>query len=85
MNNNKLIRDLNGQRMEFDIYFTFVSYQTNRGYIAYTDHTLNEQGREIIHIGAYDPNVGFDQLVEVESQEEKDLVYNVIDQIIKIS
>ena len=85
MNNNKLIAEVNGQRMEFDIYLTFVCPETNKGYIAYTDHSIDEQGREILHYSAYDPNIGFDELKEIQTQEEWDLVNEIIDKIKKIS
>ena len=85
MKNNKLIAEVNGQKMEFDIYFTFVCNQTNKGYIAYTDHSLDDQGRENLHVSTYDPNVGFTVLGEVETQEEWDLINSVIEKIKNIS
>ena len=85
MNNNKLIAEVDGQRKEFDIYFTFICNQTNKGYIAYTDHSLDDQGRENLTISAYDPNVGFDQLSKVETQEELDLINAVIEKLKSIS
>lgn len=85
MNNNKLIAEVDGQRMEFDILFTFICNQTNKGYVAYTDHTLDEQGNETINVSTYDPSVGFEELGEVSTQEEWDLINSVIDKISKIS
>ena len=85
MNNNKLIAEVNGQRMEFDIYFTFVCNQTNKGYLAYTDHSLDEQGNENLQVSTFDPNVGFEELGEVQTQEEWDLINSVIEKIKSIS
>lgn len=85
MNNNKLIAEVDGQRKEFDIYFTFICNQTNKGYIAYTDHGVDEEGRENLFISTYDPNIGFDELRKIESQEELDLVKTVIEKIRSIS
>ena len=85
MNSNKIIAEIDGQRMEFDIYFTFICNQTNKGYIAYTDHSLDEQGNENLLVSSYDPNVGFDKLGEIETQEEWDLINSVIEKIKSIS
>ena len=85
MSNDKLIAEVNGQRMEFDIYFTLVCNETKKGYIAYTDHSLDEEGKENVHVSTYDPNVGFDTLGEIETQEEWDLINGVIDKIKNLS
>ncbi len=85
MNNNKLIADVDGQRMEFDIYFTFTCPQNNKGYIAYTDHAVDGQGKEILNVSTFDPNVGFEELGEVQTQEEWDLINSVIEKIKNIS
>ena len=84
-NNNKLFAEMDGQRREFDIYFTFICNQTNKGYVAYTDHTLDEQGNEVLHVSTYLPNIGFSELREVETQEEWDLINSVIEKIKSIS
>lgn len=85
MNNNKLIGEVDGQKKEYDIYFTFVCHRTNKGYIAYTDHTLGEHGKETLYVSTYDPNIGYEQLGTVETQEEWDLINSVIEKIKKIS
>ena len=85
MNNNKLIAEIDGQRKEFDICFTFVCKQLNKGYVAYTDHSLDDQGREKLHVSVYDPNVGFDELGEVTTQEEKDLINSMIEKLKNMS
>jgi len=85
MNNNKLIAEVDGQKKEFDIYFTFICNQTNKGYVAYTDHSLDEQGEEILNISTYDPNVGLEELGEVQTPEEWDLINSVIEKIKSIS
>ena len=85
MNKDKLIAEVNGEKKEFDIYFTLVCNETQKGYIAYTDHSLDENGKEQVHVSVYDPNVGFDTLGEIQSQAEWDLINNVIDRIKNIS
>ena len=85
MKNNKLICEENGQKKEYDIYFTFACPQNNKGYVAYTDHSLDEQGREKLLVSVYDPNVGYSELKGVETQEEWDLINSVIDKIKNMS
>ena len=85
--NNKIIGIVDGedQRKEYDICFTFVCYQTNRGYIAYTDHTLDESGKEILNVSAYDPEKGWDKLFPCDSPEEIEMIKEVIEKIKSIS
>ena len=75
MNNNKIIAEVDGQKKEFDICFAFISDQTNKGYVGYTDHSLDENGGEIVIVSTYDPNVGFEALGEVQTQEEWDIIH----------
>ena len=81
MKNEKIIAEINGQRAEFDVYFTFICQQLNKAYIGYTDHTLDEEGKEKLYVSAYDPNVGINELSDIQTQEEWDLINSVIDKI----
>lgn len=85
MGKDKLITTINGEKKEFDVYFTFVCSKLNKGYVAYTDHSVDETGKENVHVSVYDPNAGFEVLSEVKTQEEWDLINSVIDKIKSIS
>ncbi len=44
-NDNKIIiRNDNNEEKEFDIVFTFVSKETNKKYVTYTDYSKNNKG-----------------------------------------
>lgn len=85
MNKDKLTAIVNGEEKEFDIYLTLVCNENNKGYIAYTDHSLDENNKENVYVSVYDPNVGPTQLFEIQTQEEWDLINGVIDKIRNLS
>lgn len=81
MNDDKLIQIINGDEKKYDIYFTFVCKETKLGYIGYTDHSLDENGKEKLIVSTYDPFGDTSKLGEIQTQEEWDLVYDVMDKI----
>lgn len=85
MNQDKLKITLDGQEKIYDIYYSFTCPQTNKGYIAYTDHKKDSDGKEIVLVSAYDPNVSTIKLFEVTDQKELDMVNDVFYKIQKIA
>ena len=81
MNQDKLVTIENGVEKSYDVYFSFVCKEVNKGYIGYTDHQLDENGKELIYINAYDPNIGPSELQEVTDPQEMELVDNVMEKI----
>ena len=58
-----------GVEVNCDICFSFYSEDTNRGYVACTDHSVDENGNELIYAYSYDPNDPNEELVEVTNDE----------------
>ena len=81
MNQDKLDVVINGQSAVCDIYFTLMCNENNRGYIAYTDHSKDEDGKEKVYISFYDPNVGPTELFEITDPKELELVNAVIEKV----
>ena len=81
MNQDKIVVNINGKNVNCDILFSLVCNETGKGYVAYTDHTKDESGKENIFVGTYDPTVGSSALGEVSSQEEWDLINSIIEKM----
>ena len=69
-----------GVEVSCDVCFSFISEDTNKGYIAYTDHSLDEEGNEVIYVSSYDPEDEMQNLSDV-SEEELEMVNEVMDKI----
>ncbi len=78
-NNIVIIKD--GQEVKCDIYYSFVSDDTGRGYIAYSDHSKDEEGNENIYMGYFDPSVGYDTLENVTDEKEIQMFNDVLNKI----
>ena len=81
MSQDKLDVVINGQSVSCDIYFTLMCNENKRGYIAYTDHSKDESGKENVYISYYDSSVGPTELFEITDPKELDLVNAVIEKV----
>ncbi len=77
----KIIIEKDGKEVECEILFTFDNEDLRRSYVAYTDHSVTESGRENIYVASYDPIVGTGELEKITSQEELQMVQEVLEQI----
>ena len=81
MNQDKLEVVINGQNVVCDIYFTLMCNENKKGYIAYTDHSKDESGKENVYVSYFDANVGPSELFEVTEQNELSLINNVVEKV----
>ena len=72
----------NGEPVEYDVLFTFDSHVTDKSYIAYTDNSLDENGNIKVYASIYDPD-NLENLTEIETEEEWNLVNNVLNRIVE--
>lgn len=70
-----------GQAVDCDVLFTFDCEELGKTYVGYTDHAIAENGRKNIYVSSYDPVIGFDQLGDITSPEELEMVSDVLNQI----
>ncbi len=78
-----------GQEVECDIIFTFDNEELEKRYIAFTDYTKDENGRQNIYFGAIRPNIDYEkleynQLDKVTSKEELAMLQDVLNQITEL-
>ncbi len=81
LDDQKIIIQKNGQEVECDILFTFDCEDTGKAYIGYTDNSISGNGRKNIYVSAYDPVMGYGTLEDIETEEEKAMINDVLMEI----
>jgi len=79
--NEKIIIKKDGKEVACDILFTFDCEETQKGYIGYTDHSLDKKGRKNIYVSSFDPILGMKVLEDIETEQEKEMIQDVLRQI----
>ena len=71
-----------GTKKEYDVLFTFTNDDNHKDYIVYTDNSYNENNKLRVFAAVYNPYTY--EFIEVpESKEEWDMIYKMMDKIIK--
>ena len=70
-----------GKEVECEVLFTFENDELKKQYIGYTDHSIGENGRKNIYVSSCNPVLGTDKLEDITTQEELDMVRDVLNQI----
>ncbi len=65
-----IIKNDKGERIECDKLFTFDSDETGKSYIAYTDNTLDKDGKTRVYASIYDPTGKDPSLKPLTSEKE---------------
>lgn len=76
----KLVNE-NNEEIECEVLFTFDSEQTKKSYIAYTDNTIDESGSTKVYASVYDPSGKDLSLKPIESEEEWQIIENILSSI----
>ena len=77
------ILDDNGNLVEHNILFTFECEELGKSYIAYDGNQAGKEGKQVICVASYDPNVDLNKLEPVTDPEELKMVNDVINQIME--
>lgn len=70
-----------GKEVECEVLFTFENEELQKQYIGYTDHSIGKDGRKNIYVSCYNKIIGTNKLEDITSQEELDMVKDVLNQI----
>lgn len=81
MDNEKIVIEKHGQKIECDVLFTFDSEDTCKSYIGYTDNSIGTNGRKNIYVSAFDPIAGEGSLEDITTEAELDMVRRVLEQL----
>ena len=77
----KIVLDVDGKEVTYDVLFTFDCEDTMKSYIGYTDHSIAKNGRKNIYFSAYNPLNPKMELEEVTDEREIAMVNEVLEQI----
>lgn len=75
------VTDKSGQTIEYEILFTFDSDETKKSYIVFTDNSLDKDGNIITYAATYDKNGDTLELEDIETDEEWNLIENLLSSI----
>ena len=70
-----------GKELECDVLFTFDSDETKKSYIVYTDNTTDESGSTRVYASIYDATGADKSLKPIESEQEWDVIENILSSI----
>ena len=75
------IKDEEGNEITYNILFTFDSEETKKSYVVFTDNSVDESGSIATYASVYDPTGESKELMPIETDEEWDLIENLLAQI----
>ncbi len=75
------VTDKEGNTIEYEILFTFDSDETGKSYIVFTDHSLDEEGSIVTYAAVYDKNGEVLELQDIETEQEWNLIENLLSSI----
>ncbi len=77
----KMQVERDGKVIECDVLFSFVSDDTLKTYVGYTDHSFSPDGRKNVYVSSLDPFSDSLKLDDITDPREIDMVRNVLEQI----
>lgn len=75
------VKDENGNTVECEILFTFVSPDTNKNYIVYTDHKITKGGDMCVYANIFDPSGSSKDLWPIETAEEWNTIESILSKL----
>ena len=79
--NTLTIKNDEGKEIECEVLFTFDSEENGKSYIAYTDNTTDESGSTKVYASIYDPTGADKTLQPIETDEEWQVIENILSSI----
>ncbi len=77
------IKNNEGVELECDVLFTFDDEDTKKSYIVFTDNSLDEDGKVKVYANTYDPEGKSDDLGEIKSEKEWQVLESLLAEIQK--
>lgn len=85
IDNEKVIMEKDGKKIECRILFTFDCEDTCKSYVGYTDDTISANGRKNIYVSSYSPFSKYARLEDITDKRELDMINDVLETIDKES
>lgn len=81
VNKEKILMEIDGKPVEYNILFTFDCENTKKSYIGYTDNKISNNGRKTIYVSSYNPLSEKIELEDITNQKELEMIQNVLNKI----
>lgn len=82
MNEKITLIDKDNKEIECDVVLAYEDKDTKKGYLVYTDGTLDENGEKNMYASYYNPLDPDDvELKEIETQEEVDMLMSMLEKM----
>lgn len=75
------VTDNSGKTVEYEILFTFDSDETKKSYIVFTDNELDNDGNTVTYAATYDKTGDTLKLEDIKTDEEWNLIENLLSSI----
>lgn len=79
--NKFIVKDKEGNEIEFEVLFTFESDETKKNYMVYTDNTIDEEGNTRVYASVFKPDAEPLELLPVETDREWKIIETILDSI----
>ena len=78
---DKLTIMKDGKEVECEVVFDFSCKENGRNYVAFTDHSTDEDGNENIYVKSYDPLLDNPEMEDITTDAEWNMVSEVLNSI----
>ena len=70
-----------GRNIKYEMLFSFDLQETNKSYLVYTDHSLDEEGNTRIYASIFHPDKKEGFLEPIKTEKEMNIVQTVLDKL----
>lgn len=70
-----------GEEVQCEVLFTYTNEETGYDYIAYTDHTSDEDGNTKVYASIFNPEEENPVLLPIETEEEWALIEGILESL----
>lgn len=75
------VLDENGKETKCEVLFTFVSEETGKSYIVYTDNSVDGEGNTQVFASIYNPDSEKEQLTPIETDKEWKIIEIILEEL----
>ena len=74
----------NGTRVEYNVIFTFKSFNNNKNYVIYTDNTMDNNNKLRFYAASYNSSLSIPYLGEPTTKEEWNDIINITNKVVPL-
>ena len=81
LDDKKIVLEVDGKQVEYNILFTFDCKDTKKSYIGYSDNTFKDNERKTIYVSSYNPLSEEIELEDINDPKELKMIQEVLNKI----